>query len=147
MRAVVQRVAWAKVHVDGELVGAIDRGLLVYLGAGKGDTDADRAWTLKKILGLRVFENDLGKLDKSVVDVGGKLLVVSQFTLYGDVSRGNRPSFDGAMPPAEAEAVYDAFVREARGAIGVETGRFRADMRVSSENVGPVTIGLDSQRT
>lgn len=147
MRAVVQRVAWAKVHVDGVLVGAIDRGLLVYLGAGKGDADADRAWMLKKVLGLRVFENDLGKLDKSVVDVGGELLVVSQFTLYGDVSRGNRPSFDGAMPPAEAEAAYDAFVREARAAIGVETGRFRADMRVSSENVGPVTIWLDSQRS
>ncbi len=145
MRAVVQRVAWARVDVGGEVVGAIDEGLLVYLGAGKGDGDADRAWLLKKVLALRVFENAEGKMDKSVVDVGGKLLVVSQFTLYGDVKKGNRPSFESAMPPAEAEAAYDAFVREARAQIGVETGRFRADMRVTSENVGPVTIWLDSK--
>lgn len=145
MRAVVQRVAWARVDVGGDVVGAIDEGLLVYLGAGKGDDDADRAWLLKKVLALRVFENAEGKMDKSVVDVGGKLLVVSQFTLYGDVKKGNRPSFESAMPPAEAEAAYDAFVREARDRIGVETGRFRADMRVTSENVGPVTIWLDSK--
>ncbi len=145
MRAVVQRVAWARVDVGGEVVGAIDEGLLVYLGAGKGDGDADRAWLLKKVLALRVFENAEGKMDKSVVDVGGKLLVVSQFTLYGDVKKGNRPSFESAMPPAEAEAAYDAFVREARAQIGVETGRFRADMRVTSENVGPVTLWLDSK--
>jgi len=145
VRAVVQRVAWARVDVGGDVVGAIDEGLLVYLGAGKGDDDADRAWLLKKVLALRVFENAEGKMDKSVVDVGGKLLVVSQFTLYGDVKKGNRPSFESAMPPAEAEAAYDAFVREARDRIGVETGRFRADMRVTSENVGPVTIWLDSK--
>ena len=145
MRAVVQRVAWANVEVSGETVGAIERGLLVYLGAGKGDGEAERAWTLGKVLGLRVFENEQGKMDRSVVDVGGALLVVSQFTLYGDVKRGRRPSFDGAMPPAEAEAAYEAFVREARATgIRVETGRFRADMKVSSLNDGPVTIWLDS---
>ena len=145
MRAVIQRVTWAKVEVDGEITGAIDRGLLVYLGAGKGDGDDDRAWLLAKIAGLRIFENDEGKMDRSVVDVGGALLVVSQFTLYGDVKKGRRPSFDGAMPPAEAELAYDAFVREARNTgIRVETGRFRADMKVSSLNDGPVTIWIES---
>lgn len=145
MRAVVQRVAWAKVEVSGETVGAIDRGLLVYLGAGKGDGDAERAWLLQKILGLRIFENDAGKMDKSVVDLGGALLVVSQFTLYGDVRKGRRPSFEDAMPPEDAEKAYEAFVRDAKATgIRVETGRFRADMKVSSLNDGPVTIWLDT---
>jgi D-tyrosyl-tRNA(Tyr) deacylase len=148
MRAVVQRVAWAKVEVDGEVVGAIDHGLLVYLGAGKGDGDADRAYVLSKVLGLRVFANDAGKMDASVVDVGGAMLVVSQFTLYGDVRRGRRPSFDSAMAPEEAERAYNAFVHEARAQnILVATGRFRADMRVTSENDGPVTIWIDSERS
>ncbi len=147
MRAVVQRVAWAKVEVAGETVGAIERGLLVYLGAGKGDGDEERAYVLGKVLGLRVFENEEGKMDKSVVDVGGALLVVSQFTLYGDVRKGRRPSFDGAMPPAEAEPAYEAFVRDARAqGITVATGRFRADMKVSSLNDGPVTIWIDSAK-
>jgi D-tyrosyl-tRNA(Tyr) deacylase len=145
MRAVIQRVAWAKVEVDGEITGAIDRGLLVYLGAGKGDGDDDRAWLLAKVTGLRIFENDEGKMDKSVVDVGGALLVVSQFTLYGDVKKGRRPSFDGAMPPEDAERAYEAFVRDARAqGLRVETGRFRAHMKVSSLNDGPVTIWIDS---
>lgn len=145
MRAVVQRVLEARVVVSGEVTGEIAQGLLVYLGAGKGDTAEDRAWMLGKVLGLRIFENE-GKMDRSVVDVGGALLVVSQFTLYGDVRKGRRPSFDGAMPPEEAERAYDAFVREARASgIRVETGRFRADMKVSSINDGPVTIWMDSQ--
>lgn len=147
MRAVVQRVAWAKVEVEGEITGQIGHGLLVYLGAGKGDTDADRDYLLSKILGLRIFEAD-GKMDKSVVDVGGSLLVVSQFTLYGDVRKGRRPSFDSAMPPEEAERMYDAFVAEARArSIVVETGRFRAEMKVTSLNDGPVTIWLDSAKS
>lgn len=147
MRAVVQRVAWAKVEVDGETTGAIEKGLLVYLGAGKGDGDDERAYVLSKILGLRIFENSEGKMDQSVVDVGGALLVVSQFTLYGDVKKGRRPSFDGAMPPEEAEKAYDAFVKDARATgIQVETGRFRAMMKVSSLNDGPVTIWIDSAR-
>lgn len=146
MRAVVQRVSSAKVEVSGETTGRIARGLLVYLGAGKGDGDDDRAWVLGKVLGLRIFENEEGKMDKSVVDVGGSLLVVSQFTLYGDVRRGRRPSFDGAMPPEEAERAYEAFVRDARKeGVHVETGRFRAHMEVSSVNDGPVTILLDSK--
>lgn len=147
MRAVVQRVAWAKVEVDGETTGAIDKGLLVYLGAGKGDGDEERAYVLSKVLGLRIFENAAGKMDQSVVDVGGALLVVSQFTLYGDVKKGRRPSFDGAMPPEEAEKAYDAFVKDARATgMKVETGRFRAMMKVSSLNDGPITIWIDSAR-
>ena len=148
MRAVVQRVAWAKVEVGPEVTGAIDRGRLVYLGAGKGDEDADRAYVLSKVLGLRIFENDAGKLDRSVIDIGGSLLVVSQFTLYGDVTKGRRPSFDGAMAPEDAERAYEAFVREARAkGVHVETGRFRATMKVSSSNEGPVTIWIDSRRS
>lgn len=149
MRAVVQRVAFAKVEVDGEVTGSIERGLLVYLGAGKGDGDAERAYVLQKVMGLRIFENDAGNMDRSVVDVGGGLLVVSQFTLYADLRRGRRPGFDDAMPPDEAERAYDAFVREARAhvpALRVETGRFRAHMRVTSLNDGPVTLWIDSAK-
>jgi len=144
MRAVVQRVSRAKVTIDGEVSGAIERGLLVYLGVGKGDGDGERDWMIDKITGLRIFSNDEGKFDKSVLDVSGKLLVVSQFTLFGDVKKGRRPSFDAAMPPAEAEKLYDAFVARARDVIGVETGRFGAHMMVESMNDGPVTILLDS---
>lgn len=148
MRAVVQRVLSAKVEVDTVITGAIDGGLLVYVGAGKGDDAADRDYLLGKILGLRIFENAEGKMDRSVVDVGGSLLVVSQFTLYGNVKKGRRPSFEGAMLPEEAELAYDAFVREARGrGIRVETGRFRAAMKVSSVNDGPVTLWIDSVKT
>jgi D-tyrosyl-tRNA(Tyr) deacylase len=148
MRAVVQRVAWAKVEVEGAIVGEIERGLLVYLGAGKGDGDAERAFILSKVVGLRIFENDAGKMDRSVVDIGGALLVVSQFTLYADVRRGRRPSFDGAMAPEEAERAYEAFVSDARAqGIRVETGKFRADMKVSSLNDGPVTIWIDSAKS
>ncbi len=147
MRAVVQRVSWAKVEVDGTVTGAIDRGLLVYLGAGKGDGDVERAYVLSKIANLRIFENDEGKMDRSVVDIGGAILVVSQFTLYGDVRRGRRPSFDGAMEPEQAERVYDQFVEDARAlGITIATGRFRADMKVSSLNDGPVTILIDSAK-
>ena len=148
MRAVVQRVAWAKVEVEGALTGAIERGLLVYLGAGKGDGAEERKYILDKVLNLRIFENDAGKMDHSVVDICGALLVVSQFTLYGDVRRGRRPSFDGAMGPEGAEKAYDDFVKDARATgIRVETGRFRADMKVSSLNDGPVTIWIDSLKS
>ncbi len=147
MRAVVQRVDSASVVVDGVTTGAIQQGLLVYLGVGKGDGETERAYVLSKIVGLRIFEDDAGKMNHSVVDVGGALLVVSQFTLYGDVSRGRRPSFESAMPPAEAEREYDAFVTAARAQIRVETGRFRAHMLVSSVNAGPVTIWIDSAKS
>jgi D-tyrosyl-tRNA(Tyr) deacylase len=145
MRAVVQRVANARVEIDGVVVGAIERGLLAYLGFGRGDTDEDRAWVLSKIVGLRVFEDAAGKMALGVQDVGGALLLVSQFTLYGDLRRGRRPSFDDAMPPEDAERAYDAAVREARATgLRVETGRFRADMKVFSMNDGPVTLWIDS---
>jgi D-tyrosyl-tRNA(Tyr) deacylase len=145
MRAVVQRVASARVEVDGQVVGAIERGLLAYIGFGRGDTEDDRAWVLSKIVGLRVFEDVAGKMSLAVTDVGGALLLVSQFTLYGDVRRGRRPSFDDAMPPEEAERAYDAAVVEARAmGLRVETGRFRADMKVHAVNDGPVTIWIDS---
>lgn len=145
MRAVVQRVSSARVEVGGEVVGAIGRGLLAYLGFGRGDVEEDRAWVLGKLVGMRVFEDESGKMGRSVVDVGGALLLVSQFTLYGDLRRGRRPSFDDAMPPEQAEAAYLAAVREARAlGVPVETGRFRADMNVTSVNEGPVTIWIDS---
>jgi D-tyrosyl-tRNA(Tyr) deacylase len=145
MRAVVQRVAYARVEVGGEVIGAIERGLLAYVGFGRGDTDEDRAWVLQKVVTLRVFEDEQGKMSKSLADVGGALLLVSQFTLYGDVRRGRRPSFDDAMPPDDAERAYGAAVLEARAmGVRVETGRFRADMKVISLNDGPVTIWLDS---
>jgi len=145
MRAVVQRVKSARVEVDGAVVGAIEHGLLVYLGFGKGDTAEDRAWVLSKIVSLRVFEDAAGKMNLGVQDVGGALLLVSQFTLYGDVRRGRRPSFDDAMPPEQAAAEYDAAVRDARATgLRVETGRFRADMQVLSVNDGPVTLWIES---
>jgi D-aminoacyl-tRNA deacylase len=146
MRAVIQRVHEARVTVDGETTGAIDAGLLVYLGCGKGDTADDGAWLLEKILGLRIFENDEGKMDRSVLDTGGSLLVVSQFTLYGDVKKGRRPSFEGAMAPAEAKLLYEAFCERARTRIRVAEGRFQAEMRVSSVNAGPVTLWIESPK-
>lgn len=141
----MQRVTSARVEIEGQTVGEIERGLLVYAGFGRGDTDEDRAWVLSKIVGLRIFADDAGKMNLSVSDVAGGLLLVSQFTLYADLRRGRRPGFDDAMPPAEAETAYDALVREA-GATGlhVATGRFGADMKVSSCNDGPVTLWLDS---
>jgi D-tyrosyl-tRNA(Tyr) deacylase len=145
MRAVVQRVASARVEVNREVVGAIERGLLVYIGFGRGDSEEDRSWMLSKIFSCRIFVDDAGKMGRSVLDVGGALLLVSQFTLYGDLRKGRRPSFDDAMPPQPAEAAYEAAVRDARAmGVRVETGRFRAEMRVFSENEGPVTIWIDS---
>lgn len=144
MRAVVQRVASARVVVDGEVTGEIERGLLVYLGVGRADEERDRAYLLRKIIGLRIFPDASGKMTHSVTDIAGSLLVVSQFTLYADVSRGKRPSFDDAMPGPEARDICDAFVREARELLPVETGRFGADMKVTSVNDGPVTVWLDS---
>jgi D-tyrosyl-tRNA(Tyr) deacylase len=117
----------------------------VYAGFGRGDAGEDRAWVLSKIVTLRIFPDDAGKMSRSVADVSGGLLLVSQFTLYADLRRGRRPSFDDAMPPAPAEAAYDALVREARATgLRVETGRFAAHMKVSSLNDGPVTIVIDS---
>jgi D-tyrosyl-tRNA(Tyr) deacylase len=148
VRAVVQRARKARVEVGGEVTGAIDRGLVAFVGAAEGDGDADLAYVVNKVVSLRVFPDDEGKMRLSLSDAGGSLLVVSQFTLFGDVRRGNRPSFDGAMEPVAAEAMYERFVAEARArGVHVETGRFRADMTVFVENDGPVTILVDSRKT
>jgi len=147
VRAVVQRARRARVEVAGEVTGAIERGLVAFVGAAEGDGDADLAYVVNKVVSLRVFTDDEGKMRRALADVGGGLLVVSQFTLFGDVRRGNRPSFDGAMEPVAAEQMYERFVAEARArGIPVATGRFRADMTVFVENDGPVTILIDSKK-
>jgi len=147
MRAVVQRVNEATVRVDGEQVGAIDRGLLVFLGAADGDEDRDVRYAVDKIAGLRVFPNEEGRMSLSVGDIGGSILVVSQFTLFGDVRRGRRPSFDGAAKPEDAERLYEEVVERLRGSgLRVETGTFRAMMRVEAVVDGPVTIQIDSRK-
>lgn len=147
MRAVVQRVNEASVTVEGELVGSIERGLLVYLGAADGDEPKDIQYVAEKIAGLRVFPNDDGRMSLSVGDVGGAVLVVSQFTLFGDVRRGRRPSFDGAAGPEEAQRLYLELVERLRAkGLPVETGTFRAMMLVRSTVDGPVTIQIDSRK-
>lgn len=147
MRAVVQRVKSASVSVEGEIVGAIREGLLVYLGAARNDEPRDVQYTADKIAGLRIFPNDDGRMSLSVEDIAGAVLVVSQFTLFGDVRRGRRPSFDEAAAPEIAEALYLDVVEELRArGIPVETGTFRAMMLVRSEVDGPVTIQIDSRK-
>jgi D-aminoacyl-tRNA deacylase len=147
MRAVVQRVSEASVSVDGDEVGRIGCGLLVYLGVGTGDTDEDLEYLAAKVAGLRIFPDAAHPMNRSVVDVGGGALVVSQFTLYGDARRGKRPSFTDAMEPASAEAMYERFASRLEE-LGVPTARgvFRATMAVGSVNDGPVTILLDSRK-
>ena len=145
MRVVVQRVRQARVTVEGRTVGEINHGLLVLLGVGKQDSAADADYLIDKVVGLRVFPDEEGKMNRSVVDAGGSLLVISQFTLYGDVRRGKRPSFDGAAGPAEARILYQYFVQGARDrGIPVATGEFQATMEVSLTNYGPVTILCDT---
>jgi D-aminoacyl-tRNA deacylase len=145
MRAVVQRVSRAKVTVDGEVTGEIGLGLVVLLGVGGADRRADADYLADKIAGLRVFEDDGGKMNLSVADVGGAVLAVSQFTLYGDVRRGKRPSFDAAAAPGAARELYEHFVSKIRaGGLRCETGRFQEMMKVELANEGPVTILLDS---
>ncbi|MFN8632627.1 MAG: D-aminoacyl-tRNA deacylase [Chloroflexota bacterium] len=148
MRAVCQRVSRASVTVDGEVVGAIGAGWLVLLGVGPNDDDATAARMADKIVGLRVFEDEAGKMNRALLDVGGELLVVSQFTLYADTSRGRRPGFTYAAPPAVAEPLVERFaslVRE-RG-VTVQSGRFGAQMAVELVNDGPVTIVLTDEGT
>jgi D-tyrosyl-tRNA(Tyr) deacylase len=145
MRACIQRVTESQVVVADSVVGRIGKGLMVLLGVAAGDGEEEAAWLADKIIGLRVFEDDEGKMNRSLSDVGGAMLVVSQFTLYGDCRRGRRPSFTEAAPPEMAERLYEAFVARIRAAgIDVTTGRFREHMLVSLVNDGPVTLWIDT---
>jgi D-tyrosyl-tRNA(Tyr) deacylase len=147
MRAVVQRVRSASVRVGDELVGAIGPGLMVLVGVAQGDTEADADTLADKVLGLRIFEDDDGKMNRSVQDTGGALLAVSQFTLLGDARKGRRPSFIEAMEPGRANQLFERYCQKSRDAgVSVATGRFRADMLVALENDGPVTILLDTKK-
>jgi D-aminoacyl-tRNA deacylase len=147
MRAVVQRVTEASVRVDGRVVGQIGRGSLVLLGVGVGDGEADAEYLADKVLNLRIFPDDAGSMNRSLVEIGGELLVVSQFTLQGDARKGRRPSFVGASPPEEANRLYRHYVEKTRtSGLRVEEGVFRAAMAVALVNDGPVTILLDSRK-
>jgi D-tyrosyl-tRNA(Tyr) deacylase len=148
MRAVLQRVSRATVTVENKVVGEIGAGLLVLLGVGANDTHADADYLVEKIIGLRIFEDADGKMNLPLTEVDGSMLVVSQFTLYGDTRRGKRPSFDAAAPPEKARELYKYFVERVR-AVGLrcETGLFQASMQVELVNQGPVTILLDSNKT
>ncbi len=145
MRAVVQRVSEASVLISNENVGSIGQGLVVLLGIGKSDTRRDIDWMLEKIVNLRIFETSEGRMDESLLDVGGALLIVSQFTLYGDARKGRRPSFSDAMDANSAKALFELFVSKAKEKVrDVQTGVFQAMMQVKLINDGPVTILLDS---
>jgi D-aminoacyl-tRNA deacylase len=147
MRACIQRVSQAQVTVAGEVTGRIERGLVVLLGVASGDTEQDARQTAQKIVELRIFEDDAGKMNRSLLEAGGGMLVVSQFTLLGDCRKGRRPSFVDAALPEEAERLYQIFVAAAAElGVRVETGRFRAHMNVSLVNDGPVTLLVDSRK-
>ncbi len=146
MRAVIQRVKEASVAVGGQVVGSIGTGLVVLVGIGKEDTARDIDWMIEKIVNLRIFEVEEGRLDKSVLDIGGSLLLISQFTLYGDCRKGRRPSFSDAMGSEQARKLFEAFVAKARERVPrVETGVFQTMMDVGLVNNGPVTLILDSK--
>jgi len=147
MRCVIQRVSQASVRVEGNVIGEIGSGLLALVGIGQDDGLSDIAWLATKIIGLRIFEDQEGKMNESLSDIYGELLLVSQFTLFGDCRKGKRPSFSDAAPPEIAKALFDQLVDHIRlQGITVETGQFQADMEVSLVNSGPVTILLDSKR-
>ena len=148
MRVVIQRVSSATVRVEGRVVGSIERGLVILLGVSKDDRQADVDYLVEKILGLRIFPDGEDKMNLSVTETGGSLLVVSQFTLYGDVRKGRRPAFDRAAKPEDAQRLYEYFLESARAqGIRVESGVFQATMQVELVNEGPVTILCDSERT
>lgn len=144
MRAVVQRVSWAAVTVEGSVVGSIGKGLVVLVGFGHTDGRAEMEWVASKLTGLRIFPDEAGRMNRDVVEIGGEMLLVSQFTLYGDVSRGRRPSFVQAAEPDVARRLYEEFVDVCRaGVVPVATGEFGARMDVSLVNEGPVTLVLE----
>ena len=144
MRLIVQRVIQAAVMIEGRVQGAIDKGLLVFLGITHTDTNSKAAWLAGKLIHLRMFQDDFGKVNRSVTDIGGSVLIISQFTLYGDCAEGRRPSFTEAAPPTFAEPLYEQFIDEVRkGGIPVQTGLFGAEMKVSLVNDGPFTLILE----
>jgi D-tyrosyl-tRNA(Tyr) deacylase len=146
MRIVVQRVKRASVAVDGAIKGKIEKGLLVYAGVGKGDTDADIEYIASKLLGLRIFEDSEGKMNLDILQTGGEVLLISQFTLQGDCRKGRRPSFDQAETPEAARLLYEKLVKRIGESVRVAIGEFQAHMEVESINDGPVTMLLDSKR-
>ena len=147
MRSVVQRVKRASVTVDGKTVGEIAMGLLILLAVGPEDGQGDLTWMVDKLVGLRIFEDEEGKMNRSIQEVGGEILLVSQFTLYGDCRKGKRPSFSAAAPPEKAKLLFEQVVEETRRrGLKVETGVFQAEMDVALINHGPVTILLDSEK-
>ena len=147
MRVIVQRVNRAQVSVEGQVIGAIQRGLLVFVGIRKEDTEKDLQWLADKIIHLRIFEDTEGKMNKSLADIEGEMLIISQFTLYGDCRKGRRPGFSNAAPPLHAEPLYQQFIAEIKTkGIQVATGTFQADMQVELVNDGPVTLLLDSEK-
>jgi D-tyrosyl-tRNA(Tyr) deacylase len=146
MKALIQRVSSAHVEIAGATVGGIRKGLLVFLCAVKGDTEKDLEYVARKVLSLRIFEDEQGKMNRSVMEINGEVLVVSQFTLAASTRKGNRPSFDNAEEPEQAERMYDIFINRLRDTgVPVQTGTFAAMMQVSLVNDGPVTISLDSR--
>lgn len=148
MRAVVQRVLKSQVTVDSEIVGSINKGLLVFLGISKEDTDKDLEYIKDKVVNLRIFEDEEERMNRSLLDEKGELMIVSQFTLYGDVRKGKRPSFTEALNGELAEKIYEKFILECKKEnIKVATGKFGADMKVLIDNDGPVTILIDSKKT
>lgn len=147
MRAIVERVSRASVSVNGEIIGKTGKGFLVLLGVGDGDTDEDLKYIAEKVMGLRVFSDENDKMNLSIRDIGGSILAISQFTLYGDCRKGRRPNFTSAMEPKTAERMYNDFVRILRdNGIETQTGKFGADMQVELVNDGPVTLMLDSSK-
>jgi len=146
MKALLQRVTGASVSIGGEVVGEIGQGLVVFVGVAEGDSEKDIEYLVQKTAGLRIFADDEGKFNLSALDINGELLLVSQFTLMADTKKGRRPSFTGAAPPEQAEALFKQFVEQARATgLRVETGRFQQYMQVEIHNDGPVTIMLDSR--
>ena len=146
MRGCVQRVSRASVSVEGQLQGQIAEGLVVLLGVAAEDTRDDIDWMVQKVLNLRIFSDDAGQMNRSLLDIHGEMLIVSQFTLFGDCRKGRRPSFIDAAPPQKAEEFYEQFIRYAKeGGMTVAAGKFRADMQVELVNDGPVTLWLDSR--
>jgi D-tyrosyl-tRNA(Tyr) deacylase len=147
MRALLQRVSSAQVTVDGQVIGSIGRGLLVLAGIGKTDTEADGDWIIEKIRNIRIFEDDQGKMGRSVSDINGEILIVSQFTLYGSLRKGTRPDFGDSMPVAQAKEFYEKWAAKFREScsLKIEEGRFAASMAVQLVNDGPVTIMIDSK--